>query len=121
LRILAEMVGGIRVRPDAMRAAALRGYATATDLADYLVKQGVPFRDAHEVVAHAVKLALARGVDLAELPLPELRALHPSIGDDARAALTLQGSLQARTVRGGTAPAQVRAQIERHRQRLGAG
>jgi len=118
LRILAEMVGGIRVRPDAMRAAAARGYATATDLADYLVKKGVPFRDAHEVVAHAVKLALQRGVDLAELPLPELRALHPSIGDDARAALTLQGSLQARSVRGGTAPAQVRAQIERHRQRL---
>ncbi|MCW5656718.1 MAG: argininosuccinate lyase [Burkholderiaceae bacterium] len=119
LRIMAEMVGGIRVKPDAMRAAALKGYATATDLADHLVKEGVPFRDAHEVVAHAVKLALARGVDLAELPLAELRALHPSIGDDARDALTLEGSLNSRAVRGGTAPAQVRAQIERHRRRLG--
>jgi argininosuccinate lyase len=78
----------------------------------------VPFRDAHEVVAHAVKLALQRGVDLAELPLADLRALHPSIGDDARAALTLQGSLNSRATRGGTAPEQVRAQIERHRQRL---
>jgi argininosuccinate lyase len=118
LRILAEMVGGIQVKPEAMRAAALKGYATATDLADYLVKKGVPFRDAHEVVAHAVKLALQRGVDLAELPLPELCALHPQIGDDARDALTLQGSLHSRAVRGGTAPAQVRAQIARHRQRL---
>jgi argininosuccinate lyase len=119
LRIMAEMVGGMKVKPQAMRAAALKGYATATDLADYLVKKGVPFRDAHEVVAHAVKQALARGVDLAELPLSELRALHPSIGDDARDALTLHGSLNSRAVRGGTAPAQVRAQIERHRQRLG--
>ncbi|HEX6017155.1 MAG TPA: argininosuccinate lyase [Burkholderiaceae bacterium] len=118
LRIMAEMVGGIQVRPDAMRAAAAKGYATATDLADYLVKQGVPFRDAHEAVARAVKLALARSVDLAELPPGELRALHASIGDDARAALTLQGSLQSRAVRGGTAPAQVRTQIERHRRRL---
>ncbi len=118
LRIMGEMVGGIQVKPEAMRAAALKGYATATDLADHLVKKGVPFRDAHEVVAHAVKLALQRGVDLAELPLAELRALHPSIGDDARAALTLQGSLNSRTTRGGTAPEQVRAQIARHRQRL---
>ena len=119
LRVMAEMVGGMKVNADAMRAAALKGYATATDLADYLVKKGVPFRDAHEVVAHAVKLALARGVDLAELPLPELRALHASIGDDAPDALTLHGSLNSRAVRGGTAPAQVRAQIERHHKRLG--
>jgi argininosuccinate lyase len=130
LRVMAEMVGGtvdaetgattggLRVKPEAMRAAARAGYATATDLADYLVKQGVPFRDAHEAVAHAVKLAAQRGVDLPELPPAELRALHPQIGDDARAALTLEGSLQSRAVRGGTAPAQVRAQIERHRQRL---
>ncbi|MCC7285329.1 MAG: argininosuccinate lyase [Burkholderiaceae bacterium] len=118
LRIVAEMVGGMRVKPEALRAAAARGYATATDLADYLVRKGVPFRDAHEVVAHAVKLALARGADLAELPLPDLRALHPQIADDARDALTLKGSLNARAVRGGTAPAQVRVQIERHRRRL---
>jgi argininosuccinate lyase len=119
LRIMAEMVGGMKVKADAMRAAALKGYATATDLADYLVKKGVAFRDAHEVVAHAVKLALQRGVDLAELPLPELRALHPQIGDEARGVLSLEGSLNSRAGRGGTAPAQVRAQIERHRKRLG--
>jgi argininosuccinate lyase len=130
LRIMAEMVGGtrdpttgartggLRVKPEAMRAAALKGYATATDLADHLVKQGVPFRDAHEVVAHAVKLAMQRGVDLAELPIGELRALHPAIDDDARAALALQASLHSRATRGGTAPAQVREQIERHRKRL---
>ncbi|HSB22478.1 MAG TPA: argininosuccinate lyase [Burkholderiaceae bacterium] len=118
LRIMAEMVAGLRVKPEAMRAAASKGYATATDLADHLVRQGVPFRDAHEVVAHAVKLAMQRGVDLAELPPAELRALHPAIGDDARAALTLQGSLRSRATRGGTAPERVREQIERHRARL---
>jgi argininosuccinate lyase len=101
-----------------MERAARKGYATATDLADYLVGQGVAFRDAHEVVAHAVKLGLQRGVDLAELPLADLQQLHPSIGADARTALTLRGSLNARSSRGGTAPAQVRAQIERHRSRL---
>ena len=119
LRILAEMVGGIVVKPDAMERAARRGYATATDLADYLSKKGLPFRDAHEVVAHAVKLALRQGVDLAELPPDALRALHPLIGADAAEALTLHGSMNARQVAGGTAPAQVRAQIEYHRSRLG--
>ncbi|MFI4932224.1 MAG: argininosuccinate lyase [Burkholderiales bacterium] len=118
LRVMAEMVAGLRVKPDAMRAAALKGYATATDLADHLAKKGVPFRDAHEVVAHAVKLALQRGVDLADLPLAELRALHPAIDDGARAALTLQASLQSRATQGGTAPQRVREQIERHRKRL---
>jgi argininosuccinate lyase len=119
LRIMAEMVGGLRVKPEAMRAAAMKGYATATDLADHLARKGVPFRDAHDVVAHAVKLAMQRGVDLAELPIAELRALHPAIDDDARAALTLQGSLQTRATHGGTAPARVREQIDRHRKRLG--
>ena len=119
LRILAEMVAGIQVKPAAMEAAARRGYATATDLADYLVKKGLPFRDAHEVVAHAVKLGLQRGLDLAELPLAELQALHPLIGDDAPGVLTLRGSLEARNVRGGTAPSQVLAQVARHRARLG--
>jgi argininosuccinate lyase len=121
LRIMAEMVGGIVVKPAAMQAAARKGYATATDLADYLVKKGLPFRDAHEVVAHAVKLGLQRGLDLAELPLAELQALHPLIDDDAPAVLTLRGSLEARSVRGGTAPVQVLAQIARHRARLQAG
>ena len=119
LRILAEMVAGIVVKPAAMEAAARRGYATATDLADYLVKRGLPFRDAHEVVAHAVKLGLQRGLDLAELPLADLQALHPLIGDDAPEVLTLRGALVARNVRGGTAPAQVLAQVARHRARLG--
>ena len=119
LRIMAEMAGGIVVKADAMERAARRGYATATDLADYLVKRGVPFRDAHEAVAHAVKIALQRGVDLAELPLDLLQSLHPAIGGDAPQVLTLQGSMHSRRVAGGTAPEQVRAQIARHRARLG--
>jgi len=119
LRIMAEMVGGIVVKPEAMERAALKGYATATDLADYLVKKGLPFRDAHEVVAHAVKTALQRGIDLSELSLAELQAFNATITDDVFQVLTLRGSLNARNVLGGTAPAQVRAQIARHRQRLG--
>jgi len=118
LRIMAEMVGGITVKTEAMERAALKGYATATDLADYLVKKGLPFRDAHEVVAHAVKQAIASGVDLSELPLATLQGFHASITDDVFEVLTLRGSLNARNVLGGTAPAQVRQQIARHRQRL---
>ena len=118
LRIFTELVPGIRVNADAMQAAARRGYATATDLADYLVKKGLAFRDAHEVVAHAVKSAMAQGVDLAELPLEGLQAIHPSIGADVRDVLSLSGSLNARQVVGGTAPDQVRAQVQRHIQRL---
>lgn len=120
LRIFAELVGGIVVKPEAMERAAKRGYATATDLADYLVKKGVPFRDAHEVVAHAVKTALGRGVDLAELSLAELQAFNAAIEADVAQVLTLRGSLNARNVVGGTAPAQVRAQVARHRARLGS-
>jgi argininosuccinate lyase len=119
LRIMAEMVGGIVVKPEALRRAAMRGYATATDLADYLAKKGLPFRDAHEAVAHAVKLALGRGVDLSALSLAELQAIDPRIGDDVFGVLTLEGSLNARNVLGGTAPAQVRAQVALHRTRLG--
>lgn len=118
LRIMAEMVGGITVKTEAMERAALKGYATATDLADYLVKKGLPFRDAHEVVAHAVKQAIASGVDLSELPLATLQGFHASITPDVFEVLTLRGSLNARNVLGGTAPAQVRQQIARHRQRL---
>jgi argininosuccinate lyase len=131
LRIMAEMIGGevdattgartggLKVKADAMERAAQRGYATATDLADYLAKKGVPFRDAHEAVAHAVKVAMQRGVGLGELPLADLQALHPQIEADAAEVLTLRGSLNARRVAGGTAPEQVRAQVERHRARLG--
>jgi argininosuccinate lyase len=118
LRIMAEMVGGITVKADAMERAALKGYATATDLADYLVKKGLPFRDAHEAVAHAVKVAIQRGLDLSELPLAELQAMQPAITADVFAALTLRGSLAARKVVGGTAPVQVLAQVARHRLRL---
>lgn len=118
LRIFAEMVGGITVKPEAMEQAALRGYATATDLADYLVKKGLPFRDAHETVAHAVKAAISHNVDLSELPLSVLKEFNPAIEKDVYEALSLRGSLNARNTLGGTAPAQVRAQIARHRQRL---
>ena len=118
LRIFAEMVGGITVKPEVMERAALRGYATATDLADYLVKKGLPFRDAHETVAHAVKAAIAQQVDLSELPLATLQQFNPTIEQDVFEVLSLRGSLNARDVLGGTAPAQVRAQVARHRTRL---
>jgi argininosuccinate lyase len=119
LRIFAEMIGGITTQPEAMEKAALRGYATATDLADYLVKKGLPFRDAHEIVAHAVKAAVSHQVDLSELPLSVLKQFNPAIEKDVFDALSLRGSLNARNVLGGTAPVQVRAQIARHRARLG--
>ena len=118
LRIFAEMAAGITVKPEAMERAAKKGYATATDLADYLVKKGLPFRDAHEVVAHAVKDAIAAGVDLSELPLDKLKAYNPAIEQDVYEVLSLRGSLNARNILGGTAPEQVRAQVARHRARL---
>jgi argininosuccinate lyase len=130
LRIMAEMIGGevaadgsrtggLTVKAEAMERAALKGYATATDLADYLVKKGLPFRDAHEVVAHAVKAALGLGVDLSELPLATLQGFDARIEADVAEVLTLRGSLNARNVLGGTAPAQAQAQIARHQARLG--
>jgi len=118
LRIMAEMVGGIEVKNAAMESAALKGHATATDLADYLVKKGLTFRDAHEAVAHAVKQALAQGVQLAELPLATLQGMHPAIEADVFEVLSLRGSLNARNGLGGTAPVQVLAQVARHRARL---
>ncbi|KQP19967.1 argininosuccinate lyase [Pseudorhodoferax sp. Leaf265] len=119
LRIFAEMVGGITVVPAAMEQAAARGYATATDLADYLVKKGLPFRDAHETVAHAVKAAQSHACDLSELPLTVLQGFHPAIEKDVFDVMSLRGSLEARSTLGGTAPSQVKAQIARHRARLG--
>src|SRR3546814_16562049 len=107
------MAGGIKVKADNMRAAALQGFATATDLADYLVKQGVPFRDAHEVVAHAVRDCEQRGCDLADLPLADLKAYHPGFGDDVHSVLTLEGSVAARKHIGGTAPERVREEAQR--------
>ena len=118
LRIFADMAGGITVKPDNMRAAALQGYATATDLADYLVKMGLPFRDAHEAVARAVRACDATGLDLSEMALADLQAFSPLIGDDVFAVLTLEGSVAARDHVGGTAPRQVRAAIARVRSQL---
>jgi len=118
LRIFADMAGGIAVKPEAMRAAALQGYATATDLADYLVKKGLPFRDAHEAVAHAVRACDDLKIDLAEMSLDQLRAFSPLIGEDVFAVLTLEGSVAARDHVGGTAPNQVRAAIARVRSQL---
>ena len=119
LRIFAEMMGGLTVNEDAMRKAAARGYATATDLADYLVKKGLAFRDAHEVVAHAVKSAQVAGKDLSELPLATLQGFHAAIEADVFDCLSLQGSLDARSTIGGTAPERVLQEIALHRQRLG--
>ena len=133
LRIFVEMIGGqpnpvsgakeggISVNPAAMEAAAQKGYATATDLADYLVKKGLPFRDAHETVAHAVKAAQSHACDLSELPLKVLQEFHPAIDKDVYQVLSLRGSLNARATLGGTAPAQVQTQIARHRARLALG
>ena len=119
LRIFADMAGGITVHANAMRDAALQGYATATDLADYLVKKGLPFRDAHEVVAKAVRACVDRGIDLAELNITELRAFSALIDEDIYVVLTLEGSVAARDHVGGTAPSQVKAAIQRVRQLLG--
>jgi len=113
LTIFVDLVAGISVKPEAMRAAALQGYATATDLADYLVKRGVPFRDAHEVVAHAVRACEERGCDLADLSVAELQAFHPAVAEDVHQVLTLAGSVAARAHIGGTAPKRVREEARR--------
>ena len=118
LRIFADMAGGITVKAENMRAAALQGYATATDLADYLVKKGLPFRDAHEAVALAVRACVDAGCDLADLTLEQLRAFSPLTGEDVFEVLTLEGSVAARDHVGGTAPRQVRAAIARVRTQL---
>jgi len=118
LRIFADMAGGITVRTDNMKAALTQGFATATDLADYLTKKGLPFRDAHEAVGHAVKAAEFKGVDLPGLTLEELQQFSPMIENDVYAVLTVDGSLASRNHIGGTAPEQVRAAIVRARARL---
>ena len=118
LRAFADMVPAIEPNATAMREAALRGFATATDLADYLVRKGLPFRDAHDAVGRAVAHGLATGLDLAEMDLATLRQFHDSIDDDVYGVLTLEGSVAARDHIGGTAPAQVRAAAERALARL---
>ena len=119
LTVFAGLVAQLKPVPRAMHAAVLEGHATATDLADYLVRKGVPFRDAHEAVARAVREAERRGVDLARLPLATLRRLVPQAGTDVRNVLTAEGSLAARSHPGGTAPAAVRKAIAHARKRLG--
>jgi argininosuccinate lyase len=119
LAVFAGLVAGLQPVPRAMRAAVLEGHATATDLADYLVRKGVAFRDAHEIVARAVRQAEKDGVDLASLPLSRLKSFSRHIQPDVKKILTPEGSVAARNHLGGTAPAQVRAAIARARRRLG--
>ena len=113
LRIYADMMRGVSVKPENMRAAVMQGFATATDLADYLVKKGLPFRDSHEVVALAVRHADEQKCDLSELPLTTLQSFSDLITEDVYQVLTPEGSLNARNHIGGTAPEQVRYQIQR--------
>jgi argininosuccinate lyase len=118
LRIYADMITGIQVKPEAMHSAALQGYATATDLADYLVKKGLPFRDAHEAVAQAVRFAEQRGCELSAISIAELQKFSALIAEDVYQVLTLEGSLASRNHIGGTAPQQVEAAIARARASL---
>ena len=120
LFVYAGMLGEMTVNADKMIAATRLGFTTATDLADYLVRKGVPFRDAHEVVGKAVRLAIDNSVDLADLKLPALQALCAQIDETVYDVLTLEGSVAARDHLGGTAPVQVRAAVARHRQTLGS-
>ena len=120
LRVFADMIPALSAKRDNMREAARRGFSTATDLADYLVRQGVPFRDAHEVVGKAVRLGVDSERDLAEMSLEELQGFSDKIQQDVFDVLTLDGSVAARDHLGGTAPAQVRAAVQRARQWLSA-
>jgi argininosuccinate lyase len=119
LDIFAGMLQQMKPNRERMMAAAREGYATATDLADYLVRKGVPFRSAHEIVGRVVRHALERRADLEKIPLEELRGFSDVIGGDVYTVLSLEGSLAARNHLGGTAPEQVRAAVRRARDRLG--
>jgi argininosuccinate lyase len=114
------MIAGSSFNTDRMRAAAELGYATATDLADWLVREaGIPFREAHHITGSAVKLAESRGLALDQLPLEDLQAIDARIDQRVYAALSVDASVAARSSYGGTAPAQVRLQVERANQALG--
>jgi argininosuccinate lyase len=119
LAVFTDMLKGVMVNAEAMRAAAAEGYATATDFADYLVRKGVPFREAHEIVAQVVRLAESRGCDLADLKLSELQQFSPVIARDVYDALRLEGSVNSRSHIGGTAPARVKSAIAKARKALG--
>ena len=118
LRAFADMVPAIEARATVMREAARRGFSTATDLADYLVRRGIPFRDAHEIVGSAVAYGIRQGKDLSEMELEELQQFCADIQSDVFAVLTLEGSVAARNHIGGTAPDQVKAAVARGRERL---
>ncbi|RVU29763.1 argininosuccinate lyase [Neptunomonas marina] len=118
LRAFADMVPALESRKAEMREAALRGFSTATDLADYLVRKGMPFRDAHEVVGKSVAYGIETSKDLGEMTLAELQQFSDTIAEDVFDVLTLEGSVAARDHIGGTAPAQVRAAVQRGRGRL---
>ena len=118
LRAFADMIPAIEANREAMYHAAGAGYSTATDLADYLVRRGVAFRDAHEIVGRAVHLAIERHTTLDTLPLTDLQTLSPAIGEDVYESLTLEGSINARDHFGGTAPVQVKARIQQAKEKL---
>ena len=118
LRAFADMVPAIKPKGEMMREAALRGFSTATDLADYLVGKGLPFRDCHEIVGLAVRYGVENNKDLAQMSLSELQQFSSEITDDVFTVLTLEGSVNARNHIGGTAPAQVRAAVLRGRELL---
>lgn len=118
LRAFADMVPAIEPKREVMREAALKGYSTATDLADYLVRAGLPFREAHEVVGKSVAYGIEQGKDLSEMSLTELQQFHSGIKDDVFEVLTLEGSVSARNHIGGTAPEQVRLAVQRAQHRL---
>ena len=118
LRAFADMIPAIEANREAMYRAAGAGYSTATDLADYLVRRGVAFRDAHEIVGRAVHLAIERHTTLDTLPLTDLQILSPAIGEDVYESLTLEGSINARDHFGGTAPVQVKARIQQAKEKL---
>ncbi len=118
LRAFADMIPAIESRKENMREAALRGFSTATDLADYLVRKGMPFRDAHEVVGKSVAYGIETGKDLGEMSLQELQQFSDTIASDVFDVLSLEGSVAARNHIGGTAPDQVRAAVARGYERL---
>jgi len=120
LKAYADMIPALQVKPDVMREAARRGFSTATDLADYLVRRGVAFRDAHEIVGKAVGYGVKTGKDLADMSLDELQKFGPQIEKDVFAVLTLEGSVAARNHIGGTAPVQVKAAVKRAKEKLAA-
>jgi len=113
LRAFVEMIPGVEVNREQLRQAAASGYPTATDLADYLVRHGIPFRTAHDIVGRVVRRASEKGCDIADLSLPELRSFSDAIQEDVYSVLTLEGSVAARNHLGGTAPQQVASQVKR--------